>query len=63
MNAFKERAEIAETKDKVKEMQDNVLDLFYTNKDRAIKLLKELNSLEEELDNIDKEIEQLLKEL
>lgn len=63
MNIFKERAEIAESKDRVKKMKDDILDLFYTDKKRAIKLLKELNSLEEELDNIDKEIEQLMKEL
>jgi phage terminase large subunit-like protein len=59
MNLFKELAEIAESKDKIKVMQDDVLDLFYTDKKRATKLLKELNELEHELENIDQEINKL----
>jgi hypothetical protein len=62
MNIYNELTEIAESKDKVKNMQDNVLDLFYTDKKRATKLLKELSELEQELDKIDSEISNLLNQ-
>ena len=62
MNIYNELTEIAESKDKVKRMQDNVLDLFYTDKKRATKLLKELSELEQELDKIDSEISNLLNQ-
>jgi uncharacterized protein Yka (UPF0111/DUF47 family) len=62
MNIYNELTEIAESKDKVKDMQDNVLDLFHTDKKRATKLLKELSELEQELDKIDNEISNLLNQ-
>lgn len=64
MNIYKELAEIAETKDNVKRMQDDILDgIFHDNKDEAVRLLNELNSIEEELEELDREIEQLVSQL
>ncbi len=63
MNIYKELADIAETKDAVKNMQDDILDLFHVDKEKAIKLLKELNNIEEELEELDKEIELLVAQL
>jgi hypothetical protein len=63
MNIYKELAEVAETKDDVKKMQDNILDLFHVDKDKATMLLNELNSIEEELEELDREIEQLVSQL
>jgi hypothetical protein len=63
MNIYKELAEVAETKDDVKKMQDNILDLFHVDKEKATMLLNELNSIEEELEELDREIEQLVSQL
>ena len=63
MNIYKELAEIAETKDDVKRMQDDILDIFHENKGEAVRLLNELNSIEEELEELDREIERLVSQL
>ncbi len=63
MNIYKELAEVAETKDNVKKMQDDILDAFHIDKDKATMLLNELNSIEEELEELDREIEQLVSQL
>lgn len=63
MNMYNIQAEVGETHEHLKVMQDNILDLFHINKSEATRLLNELNSLEEELEELDREIEQLMKEI
>lgn len=63
MNVYKELAEVADAKDDVKKMQDDVLDIFHNHKEEAIKLLKELNDIEQELDELDEEIAKLVSQL
>ena len=63
MILYNMQAEVSETHEQLKVMQDNILDLFHVNKSQATRLLNELNSLEKELEELDREIEQLMKEI
>lgn len=63
MNIYKELEEIEVLRQRVKENQDQVLDIYEPKNETMTKLLKEMNSLLEEVDQVESEMEQLMKQL
>lgn len=60
MNVFKELEQVGDMQQKVKDHQDNLLDIFDKDNEKLVNLLKELVDIEAELEEIDKEYENLL---
>ena len=60
MNIFKELEQVGDMQQKVKDHQDNLLDIFDKDNEKLVNLLKELVEIEAELEEIDKEYENLL---
>ena len=63
MNVYKELEEIEVLRQRVKQNQDQVLDIYDPQNDKMQKLLVEMNSLLEEVDQVENEMEQLMKKL
>jgi seryl-tRNA synthetase len=63
MNIYKELEEIEVLRQRVKENQDQVLDIYEPKNETMSKLLKEMNALLEEVDQVENEMEQLMKQL
>jgi predicted nucleic acid-binding Zn-ribbon protein len=55
MNVFKELDEVEDTKTKLKNMTDNILDAYKKNPKECERLLKELADIDKELEELDKE--------
>ena len=63
MNIYKELEEIEVLRQRVKQNQDQVLDIYEPKNETMQKLLKEMNQLLEEVDQVENEMEQLMKKL
>ncbi len=63
MNVYKELEEIEVLRQRVKQNQDQVLDIYEPKNETMTKLLKEMNSLLEEVDQVEKEMQDLMKQL
>lgn len=63
MNIYKELEEIEVLRQRVKQNQDQVLDIYEPKNETMQKLLKEMNDLLEEVDEVESEMEQLMKKL
>ncbi len=63
MNIYKELEEIEVLRQRVKENQDQVLDIYEPKNETMTKLLKEMNSLLEEVDQVENEMQELTKQL
>jgi hypothetical protein len=63
MNIYKELEEIEVLRQRVKQNQNQVLDIYEPKNETMSKLLKEMNSLLEEVDQVDKELAELMKKL
>ena len=63
MNLYKELEEIEVLRQRVKENQDQVLDIYDPQNDKMQKLLVEMNSLLEEVDQVENEMQELMKQL
>jgi hypothetical protein len=63
MNIYKELEEIEVLRQRVKQNQDQVLDVYDPQNDMMRKLLIEMNDLLVEVDQVENEIEQLMKQL
>jgi precorrin-3B methylase len=63
MNVYKELEEIEVLRQRVKQNQDQVLDIYEPKNETMQKLLKEMNDLLEEVDQVENEMEQLMKQL
>jgi peptidoglycan hydrolase CwlO-like protein len=60
MNLYSELAEVGDIQNDVKNMTDNILDLYKINPKKCEKLLIELSELNKELDDLEKDFESLL---
>lgn len=60
VNVYKELEEIEVGKGEIKELQDDILDLFHSKekKEKLIKLMNELQELEKELEELEEEFKQ-----
>jgi predicted nucleic acid-binding Zn-ribbon protein len=63
MNLYSELAEVGDIQNNVKNMTDNILDLYKINPKKCKKLLMELNEINKELDDLEKEFESLSNKL
>jgi hypothetical protein len=63
MNIYKELEEIEVLRQRVKQNQDQVLDVYDPQNDMMRKLLVEMNDLLVEVDQVDKELAELMKQL
>ena len=63
MNIYKELEEIEVLRQRVKQNQDQVLDVYDPQNDMMRKLLVEMNDLLVEVDQVDKELAELMKKL
>lgn len=63
MNIYNELEEIDVLRDRIKENQNQVLDIYDPRNDMMDKLLKEMNDLLVEVDQVEKEMEELGKQL
>jgi peptidoglycan hydrolase CwlO-like protein len=63
MNLYSELAEVGYIQTDLKNMTDNILDLYHKNPKRCKKLLMELDEMNKELDDLEKEIELLLNKI
>ena len=63
MNLYKELEEIEVLRQRVKENQDQVLDIYEPKNETMTKLLKEMNALLEEVDQVENEMQELTKQL
>jgi predicted nucleic acid-binding Zn-ribbon protein len=63
MNIYRQLEEIEVLRQRVKQNQDQVLDVYDPQNDMMRKLLIEMNSLLEEADQVENEMEQLMKQL
>jgi peptidoglycan hydrolase CwlO-like protein len=63
MNLYSELAEVGDIQNDVKNMTDNILDLYKINPKKCEKLLMELNEINKELDDLEKEFESLSNKL
>jgi hypothetical protein len=60
MNLYSELAEVGDIQTDIKNMTDNILDLYNINPKKCEKLLIELGELNKELDDLEKDFESLL---
>jgi peptidoglycan hydrolase CwlO-like protein len=60
MNLYSELAEVGDIQTDIKNMTDNILDLYNINPKKCEKLLIELGELNKELDDLEKNFESLL---
>ena len=60
MNLYSELAEVGDIQNNIKNMTDNILDLYNKNPRKCEKFLIELGKLNKELDDLEKEFELLL---
>jgi peptidoglycan hydrolase CwlO-like protein len=60
MNLYSELAEVGDIQNDLKDMTDNILDLYHKNPKKCEHLLIELGELNKELDDLEKEFEELL---
>jgi len=60
MNVFKELDEVEYTKTKLKNMTDDILDVYKKNPKECERLLKELSEINKELEELDKEFSNYL---
>jgi hypothetical protein len=58
-----EKFEIEQTKDRIKNMVDNILDIYKRCPEESKKLLLELNQIDKELDELNVEILKIENEL
>jgi hypothetical protein len=63
MRIYKEMAEVGEGIEKVKGMQDKVLDVYEPDNEKLNKLMKMLVELQRDMEALDKEYEELAKKL
>jgi hypothetical protein len=63
MNLYSELAEVGDIQNDLKDMTDNILDLYNKNPKKCEKLLIELGELNKELDDLEKEFELLLNQV
>ena len=63
MNIYNELEEIDVLRDRIKENQDQVLDMYDSKNELMQKLLVEMNDLLSEIDEIDNEMQDLMKQL
>lgn len=63
MNIFKELAEVGDSQLKLKNLTDNILDMYKKNPNESKKLLIELNSINEELEDLEEEYTKLQNEI
>lgn len=63
MNIYNELEEIDILRDRIKENQDQVLDMYDSKNEQMLKLLIEMNDLLAEVDQIDNEMQELMKQL
>jgi hypothetical protein len=63
MNIYNELEEIEVLRQRVKQNQDQVLDVYDPQNDMMRKLLVEMNDLLVEVDQVDKELAELMKQL
>ena len=61
MNLYSELAEVGDIQTDIKNMTDNILDLYNINPKKCEKLLIELGELNKELDDLEKDFESLLR--
>jgi peptidoglycan hydrolase CwlO-like protein len=60
MNLYSELAEVGDIQNDLKNMTDNILDIYHKNPKKCEQLLMELNEINKELDDLEKEFEALL---
>jgi hypothetical protein len=60
MNLYSELAEVGDIQNDLKDMTDNILDLYNINPKKCEKLLIELGEFNKELDDLEKDFESLL---
>ena len=63
MNIYRQLEEIEVLRQRVKQNQDQVLDVYDPQNDMMRKLLIEMNDLLVEVDQVENEMEQLMKQL
>jgi cell shape-determining protein MreC len=63
MNIYKELEQIEVLRQRVKQNQDQVLDIYEPKNETMTKLLKEMNQLLEEVDQVENEMQDLMKQL
>jgi hypothetical protein len=63
MNLYKELSELEEMKERSKSQANEILDHYFTDPEKAKKLLIELNSIEKELEELEGEFEKLQNEI
>jgi hypothetical protein len=63
MKVFDELIEIEETQDKLKDMTNDILDLYNLNPEKSKKLLIELSEIEKELNELEGEFKKILNEV
>jgi hypothetical protein len=63
MNIYKELEHIEILRERIKENQNQVLDVYDPQNDMMRKLLVEMNDLLVEVDQVDKELAELMKKL
>ena len=63
MNVYSELEEIDVLRDRIKENQDEVLDMYDSRNELMQKLLIEMNDLLVEVDQIENEMQELMKHL
>jgi hypothetical protein len=63
MNIYNELEEIEVLRQRIKQNQDQVLDIYEPQNEKMIKLLVEMNDLLIEVDQVEKEMEQLMQQL
>jgi hypothetical protein len=63
MNIYKELEHIEILRERIKENQNQVLDVYDPQNDMMRKLLVEMNDLLVEVDQVDKELAELMKQL
>ena len=63
MKIFDELVEIEETQDKLKDMTNDILDLYNLNPEKSKKLLIELSEIEKELNELEGEFKKILNEV
>jgi len=62
MNLYSELAEVGDIQNDIKNMTDNILDLYHKNPKKCKELLIELNEINKELDDLEKQFELLLND-
>jgi hypothetical protein len=63
MNLYSELADVGDIQNNLKDMTDNILDLYHKNPKKCEQLLIELGELNKELDDLEKEFESLVNEI